>query len=102
MAVYEIPLSPEAQVITVQLGAFTYKLNVYWCVPCQSWNLDLMKEDGTPIINGIPLVTNNNLFEQFDYLDLGGGLYAQTVDAPRVPPTYDNLGKAGKLLFVTT
>jgi hypothetical protein len=50
-----------------------------------------------PLVNGIPLVTGTDLFGQFRYLGIGGGLpmIVMTIAVGRSPdeiPTYENLG----------
>lgn len=101
MPIYEIPLSPEAQKFTIDLAGETYQINLYWCGAANAWVMDLADTLGTPIISGIPLVANTDLFAQYPYLNLGGQLIAQTDNAPNSPPTYNNLGSAGRLYFVT-
>ena len=99
---YEIPLSAAPQKITIALAGVSYQLVVKWNAQAQVWVLDMLTEAGIPVIMGIPLVTGANLLEQYDYLDLGGQLIAQSDQDLQAPPSFDNLGTVGHLYFVTT
>jgi len=101
MPSYKIPLTPEPQRFEIQLGKVTYSIGLEWCEPNLSWILNLYNAQETPILQGIPLVTGVDLFEQYEYLGLGGGLYATTSGDPNAPPTFENLGTLGHLYFVT-
>lgn len=102
MTPYEIPLTPEAQSFHITLGGIDYSLRLLWNAPDSVWLLDLNDTNGTPILQGIPLVTGVDLLAQFAYLGLGGQLVAQTDNAPDAVPTVDNLGVTGRLYFVVT
>lgn len=102
MTAFEIPLTPEPQTLSVPLGTKTYKLTVRWNPASASWVVDFADEQGVVILNGVPLVTGTNLLEQFDYLDFGGQLIAQTDHDVDAVPTFANLGSAGRLYFVVS
>ena len=102
MTAYAIPLIAGPQTLSIALAGKTYALKVYWNVPLGLWIMDIASQAGTPIIGGIPLITGADLLEQYEYLDLGGKLYAQTDTDALLPPTYDNLGSTGNLYFVTS
>lgn len=103
MAVFEIPLSPQAQTFDITLGTKTYKLTVAWNdAPSGGWVLDIADANDVPILTGIPLVTGANLLEQFDYLDLGGELQVQTDFDLNAVPTFGNLGVTSHLYFITS
>ncbi len=72
-----------------------------WCNPAQCWIFDMLNDDGTPILTGIPLVTGSDLLEQFAYLKLGAQLFAQTDNDPQAVPTFDNLGQTGRFYLVS-
>jgi hypothetical protein len=97
---YTIPLVPQAQTLAITLAGVNYNLNVYWNVPNNSWMLDLLDDNGNPILTGVPLVTGADLLEQFAYLGIGGQLIVQTTDNPNAVPTYTDLGSTGNLYFV--
>lgn len=98
--VNNIPLIPAPQTFNITLGTVVYKLTVKWNVPAQAWVLDISTPSGTPILSGVPLITGADLLEQYEYLNFGGALYAQTDNAPDAVPTYTNLGSDGHLYFV--
>lgn len=75
------------------------KIKTNWCAPAACWLIDLLQEDGTALLQGVPMVTGGDLLEQFDYLQIGGQLVAQTDNAPDTPPTFENLGSLGHLYF---
>jgi hypothetical protein len=97
---YEIPLVPAPQTLSVTLGGTVYQLRLQWCEPAAAWTLYLAQPDGTPLLNGIQLVTGTDLLEQFAYLNLGGKLYVQTDHDADVMPTFENLGQRSHLLYV--
>jgi hypothetical protein len=98
---YEIPLQASAQTFVIQLAGVTYGMTLHWCDPNQTWILDIADGDGNALVQGIPLVTGADLLAPYGYLGFGGSLYAQTDYDTFAPPTYDNLGSAGHLYFVT-
>lgn len=100
MTPYEIPLSPNPQVFAIELNGVTYSLNLYWNEAFQCWMLDINASDGTPIINGIPVITGTDLLSQYGYLNFGGSLIAQTDHNAPAVPTLDNLGSTGHLYFI--
>lgn len=99
---YEIPLSPQAQTFTIQLGTITYNLVVAWNdAPMGGWVLDILDNNSDPVVTGIPLVTGVNLLEQYDYLGFQGALQVQTDFDPDEIPTFQNLGIQSHLYFIT-
>jgi hypothetical protein len=101
MTPYEIPLTPEPQSFTIQLGGIDYYMTLAWNRASACWVLDIADEDRLPIVNGIPLVTGLDLLEPYAHLGFTGALLVQTdFDADAVP-TFDNLGITGRLYFVT-
>ncbi len=101
MPAYEIPLSPKAQTLTVQMDGVKRKLTFYWNTASACWIIDIKDPDGTPVLTGIPVVTGLDLLEQHAYLELGGSLIVQTDHGPLLPPTFENLGTEGHVFFVT-
>ena len=101
--VYEIPLQPNAQTLSITLGDTTYNLRLIWTwVPYGTWILDINDQFGTPIVQGIPLVTGVDLIGQYSYLNIGGFgnagyLFCGSDGDPTTPPTYENLGKTARL-----
>ncbi len=102
MAVHEIPLSPNPQTFRIQLAGVTYLVQVIWRDTSEGgWFLDLSTNDGAPIVQGISIVTGADLLEQYAYLGIGGSLVVQTDHDVDAAPTYENLGQASHLFFVT-
>jgi hypothetical protein len=101
MTPYEIPLSPEPQAFSIVLADKTYRLRLLWCKESQCWSLDIRDIQGVELLLGVPLVTGVNLLAQHPHLGIGGALLVQTDHDPDVVPTFDNLGVAGRLYFVT-
>lgn len=99
MAVFEIPLRPTPQALTIPLAGTTYSLVIVWNSVSQCWLVNIADEAKTPIISSIPLVDGANLLEQFDYLSIGGQLIAHVDNQPG-PPNFTNLGTTGHLYFI--
>lgn len=101
MATYEIPLTPDPQTLTIQLGSVNYKLELQWGYSNNTWLMHLSTDTGIRLLSSIPLVAGTNLLEPYAYMNLGGSLYAQTEGELYVAPTYENLGTLGRVFFVT-
>lgn len=101
MPTFEIPLTAQSQTFRVELAKVTYNMALLWCNGSDSWTLDIADKDGVPILRGLPLVADTDLLAPYPYLNFGGQLIASTDDLPGIAPTYENLGGAGKLYFVT-
>lgn len=101
-----VPLVPQAQQLQITIGSVAYNFVLQWNVPNQSWMLDILDQDNTPIISGIPLITGADLLSPFEYLEIGGAIDAgqlqvQTTSDTFAPPTFLNLGTDGNLYWVT-
>jgi hypothetical protein len=101
--IFEVPLQVGTpQTLTITLGGIQYELTlIYRNVNEGGWFLDIADQTGTPILQGIPLVTGVNLLEQYDYLEFGGQLWVQTSSDPDAVPTFENIGEDGLLYWVT-
>lgn len=97
---FEVPLQPQPQQFSVQIGTVTYQLTVVWNFVAQCWVLDIADRSGNKIICGIALVPLLDLLDQFEYLNLGFRLYATSDFDPNAVPTFDNLGTTGHLYAV--
>ena len=100
MTPFEVPLSATPQKVSVTLGVDTYVMTVRWNKAAQCWVFDLADQEGTDVLTGVPIVTGANLLEQFDYLEFGGALIAQSDSDIDAVPTFTNLGTEGHLYFV--
>lgn len=99
---FKIPLSPQPQRIKVRLGAVTYQLTLKYANTVEGgWVMDIADENANPIINGIPLITGRNLLEPYPQFGFAGRMWVQTADDPDAVPTFDNLGVAANLYWVT-
>ncbi len=99
---FEIPLTPNPQSFVISLSGVNYRLTAQWRNAVGAgWVLDIADSGGTPIIQGIPLVTGVNLLDQYDYLNLGGVLWCQTTADPDAVPTFENLGVDSHLYWFT-
>lgn len=98
ISVFEVPLNGQPQTLQITLGNVAYQLTVQWR-NATGWVLDIATLSGTPIVQGIPLVTGADLLGQFKYLGIGGSLFVSTDADPDTPPAYSNLGTASHLYF---
>lgn len=78
MIAYEIPLTAEAQSFDIALAGVTYHMRLYWNAVLHCWVLDILTEDQTPLVLGIPIVTGIDLLAQYRYLGFSGHLIVQT------------------------
>jgi len=102
MSVFEVPLSPNPQQLTIQLAGVTYTLRVRWIASAEGgWCLDIGDSANNPILDGVMLVTGADLLAQYPHLNFGGKLGVQTDHDLSAPPTFGNLGLTSHLYFVT-
>lgn len=101
MSTYEIPLISMPQRFEISLAGVTYNLTLRWIDAGQFWCLDINDQNDDPIVNGVPLVTGQDLLEQYESLGFGGQLQVTTDFDAGAPPTADNLGTQSHLFFVT-
>lgn len=101
MASYEIPLSPQAQTFSIQLGGQTYQIYMRWNSFSNIWTIDISDSASTPIVQAIPLVTGTNLLEPYPNLEFGGTLTVTTDGDATAVPTFDNIGSAAHVIFTT-
>lgn len=100
MTPYEIPLSPEPQRFSIELGGVQRQMRFYWCKDAQCWCFDLLDSKGVSILLGVPVVTGTDLLGQYAYLSLGGSIVVQTDHDPDAVPNFNNLGTSGRVYFV--
>lgn len=103
VAPYEIPLlTGTPQTLSAQLGGVIYQLTfLYRNDPLGGWTVDIADDSGNPILQGVPLVTGADLLAQYGYLGFGGSLVVLTLPDPDAVPTFENLGDAAKVYWVT-
>lgn len=103
-ATFLIPLAGVPETFSTTLAGVTYDFSIIWRDDPGGqggWVLDIADANSNPILQGIPLITGADLFEQYGYLDFGGSLYMQTAQDPGAAPTFENLGTDCNMYFVT-
>lgn len=99
---YKIPLKGGPERFKITLGGTDYWLQLtYKNVEQGGWVLNISNSTGSPIVNGIPLVTGVDLLAQYPHLGFAGRLWVQTDYSADAVPTFENLGTSTKLLWVT-
>lgn len=98
--VYEIPLQPNAQTFQISLGGTVYGLTLHWCDPSNAWTLDVADNSGSPLVQGLPLITGADLLAQYAYLGIGGKLLVQSDFDVSAVPGYTALGSTGHLFLL--
>jgi len=99
---YEIPLSNTPQRFSITLSGVEYQMTVqYRQAGGAGWVLDIADANGVPLVSGIPLVTGTDLLAQYDHLGFGGRLWVQGGATPDDVPTFDDLGTASHVFWVT-
>lgn len=101
MAVFEIPLTPEAQTFVIDLGGVTYGLRFVWNAQSACWILDISDTLGNPIAQGIPVITGADLVKQFAYLGFRGKIIVQTDHDSFTVPSLTTLGVTGRVYLAT-
>lgn len=101
MPIYEIPLKPAPQRVSVQIAGVKYQFRLsYQDVPEGGWALDIADETGAALVNGLPLVTGANLLGQYQHLGIADQIGVLTTGDYDAVPTFTNLGGAAKLYAV--
>lgn len=100
-AIYEIPLTPEAQRFTINLNGAPYNMRLtYDEAQDGCWMLDIGDTNQVPLVAGMPLVTGVDLFAQYAYLNFGGSLVVTTDAGAGEAPTFSGLGLTSHLYFI--
>lgn len=92
-----IPLASSGQEFSVQLGSTIYRLRIWWrqsVTPC--WMLDLLADDGTPLVRSTPMLPGADLLGQHKHLGVAGVLYVLSDGEI----TFEGLGTTTKLYFL--
>lgn len=58
MAIIEIPVDPSifSQKFDISLDGTLYTLRFFWNIRQQTWQLDILQSDSTPLVRGIKIV----------------------------------------------
>ena len=96
---YEIPLRPgEPQAFTVDVVGVSLRLRFsYQNAPDGGWIMDINDVDGNPLVLGHPLVTGQDLLEQYPDLGIPAVMWVATSSDPDAVPTFENLGETAHL-----
>lgn len=100
MRAFTIPLRPKAQRFSIQLSGVTYNMTWRFNSAAGCWMLDIADVSNVPLVNSLPLVTGRNLLDQLEYIGISGALVVQTDNDPDAVPTFENLGKDGRVYYV--
>lgn len=98
---FEVPLTPNGQSFSIDLGGKTYNISITWNWVSACWVADFFDVGNTPVLLGCPLVTGDDLLGQYAYLNFGGGLLVITDAEPDAVPTFGNLGTSSHLYYFT-
>lgn len=100
---FEIPLKASVpQTFLVTLSGVEYRFTLQWReMMAACWLLDIADSAGNSLVAGIPLLPGENLLRQYTDKNFGGELWVITDGSPSTPPTFDNLGIASRLLYIT-
>lgn len=101
MTVFTVPTSPKPQSFFISLSGVSYQFTLKWNTASACWMLDLADANAAPLALGLPLITGANLLEQLDYLGVPGELIVQSDNDPDAVPTFDSLGSAGELYYIS-
>lgn len=89
---FEIPLSTGAQSFTINLGGVQYQMRlIFRNAVGGGWFLDMERTDGSAAIYGLPLLTETDLLEQYQYKGFGH-LLARLENGEKGYPTYEDMG----------
>ena len=97
--VQEIPLNAASQTLNIGILGVNYTFNIIW--RGTGYIMDILTASGTPLVQGISLVTGLDLLEQYTYLGLPFELVMLSDGIPNQVPTYTNLGISTHLCVVT-
>ena len=98
--VSEIPLSPQSQIVTVNIGNTTYILDIIWRDP-YGYFMDINDKSNTPLVQGIPLVAGLDLLAQYQYLGIIGEWVILSDQIQNQDPTFSDLGVSVHLCIAT-
>lgn len=102
-SVYEIPTQggvPER--FLVDLSGATYEMVLRWNGALQGWVLDIAKQGGEALVQGLTLVPGVDLLQQHPHLGIPGALEVKTLPKDETNPTFDGLGTTSRLYYLVT
>ena len=98
--VFEIPLTANNQIFTIQLNGRNVKIRLVYRDDA-GWIMDIQGSAGNDLLTGAPLVTNVDLIEQYPDIGINGKFVALSDTEELEYPTKTNLGFGSHLYFVT-
>lgn len=99
MNIQEIPLTPINQQFSISLGGQLLNMQINWRDDA-GWILTLLDSAGGILANGIPLVPEVDLLEQYAHLGINGSLWVVNDIAAGEYPTKTDLGVTSHLYFL--
>lgn len=99
---YEIPLSSANQILSITLNGVIYFIRFLYNQTLDenaSWLIDFYDSNQNAIVQGIPLVTGEDLLVQYKYLNIKVALYCFTDGNPYAIPTFQNLGTTAHVYY---
>lgn len=92
----------EDYLVTVPLDGVTYRLRVRWNGRAAAWLLDLLTDDGTPIVHGRRLAVGHDIWQQARYRPVPPGvLIPYDTERTQRDPGRQDLGGRVVGLYVT-
>ena len=86
----------------VQLGDSTYSLRIVWSQRGECWHMHIADSVGTPVLNGLRMVTLYPLLARYHYLPLPPGeLWFLDTKDEAGKPTLEAMGDRYRLYYVT-
>lgn len=103
MEIFLLPLTNIPQEFNINLNGRELIVICKWNdMPDGGWVVDLLDFiTNESIIAGIPLVSGADLLDQYEYLELGGGLVVFTDGDQNAVPTLENLGIESNVYYIT-
>lgn len=75
MNVFGIPTIDGPQYFKISLSDVIYIFRLWWNRRAESWHLDILDEEESPLVLGSAIKPGVNVFEQYSYLGLKGVLF---------------------------
>jgi len=103
VAIVTIPVQNglAAQRFRVDLDTVTFELKFTFNTRKQRWTFDIFAEDGTELLNGIPILVKQFFLDKYQHDQRlpQGDLFAQNIVNEDEAPTFENLGTDVVMLY---
>jgi hypothetical protein len=95
---YTIPVTNEPDqnfICTVPVNGqnITLRFRLRYNTQGGYWWLTLADKNGNVLVDGVPLLTGQNILEQYQYLNIGSAYVVKTGSSPLDSPDEQSLGK---------